>query len=79
METSLKPNPTTTRALSILSQAPRLNRLAFARTGDANQGNLLVHGVIARALDDERLPSTVQALDAALAAAIALGGPAAYA
>jgi hypothetical protein len=66
----MKANPAHTRMLAIVGQGPRLNRLAFARTGDANEGNMLVHGVISRALDDDRLPSTVQGLDAALAAAI---------
>lgn len=66
----MKTNPALIRMLAIVGQGPRLNRLARARTGDANEGNMLVHGVIARALDDDQLPSTVQGLDAALAAAI---------
>lgn len=67
----MKANPARERALSIIGQGARLNRLAYARVGDVNEGNMLVHGVIARALDDDRLPSTVQGLDAALAQAIA--------
>ena len=58
------------RRLDILGQTNRLNRIAAAQIGDVNEGRLIVHGVLARALDDDKLASTVQGLDAALQLAL---------
>ncbi len=68
-------NLSSQRKLAIIAQTGRLNRVAFARTKDAKAGQLLVQGIIARALEDEALPATVLGLDAALTSALNRGTP----
>ena len=53
--------------LKVLSQGVRLNVLAGKQIGDVNEARLLVHGVMARAMNDVCSPVTEHDLDLALA------------
>ncbi|MES1198579.1 MAG: hypothetical protein ABUS48_01200 [Pseudomonadota bacterium] len=45
--------------LDVLTEGPKLNFRAGTHTADLNESHLLVHGVIARALEDRsRLPTS---------------------
>ena len=53
--------------LDVLSQGARLNFLVGAQIGDLNEARLLVHGVMARAMNNVCSPVTEHDLDLALA------------
>ena len=53
--------------LNVLSQGGRLNVLAGNQISDVNEARLLVHGVMARAMNDVCAPVTEHDLDLALA------------
>lgn len=54
------------RILELISHGPRLTASADVAELGANEGHLLVHGVLARALNDRTLQSDSGALDDAL-------------
>ena len=64
-------DPVHQRKLDILGQSDRLSRVAIAKIGDVNEGRLIVHHVLTRALADSQIQSTIQGLDAALQSALA--------
>ncbi len=66
----MRPDFNRQRRLDIVGQRQRLARIAIARVGDVSEGKLIVHGLLADALADENLDSSVPGLDAALSAAI---------
>lgn len=57
--------------LDVLEHGPRLNEIAAAQTKDVNAAHLIVHGVLARAMDDGFSPVSADALDLALMHALA--------
>jgi hypothetical protein len=61
------------RNLEVVSHGARLNVAAALHTNDANAAHLVVHGVLARAMDDEAAPISHAVLDDALSRALAAG------
>jgi hypothetical protein len=57
--------------LDVIEHGPRLNEIAAAQTKDVNAAHLIVHGVLARAMDDDVSPVSADALDLALMHALA--------
>lgn len=57
--------------LDVIEHGPRLNEVAAAQTKDVNAARLIVHGVLARAMDDDVSPVSADALDLALMHALA--------
>lgn len=57
--------------LDVIEHGPRLNEIAAAQTNDVNAAHLIVHGVLARAMDEEESPVSAEALDLALMHALA--------
>ncbi|MEJ0022070.1 MAG: hypothetical protein WDN76_00465 [Alphaproteobacteria bacterium] len=62
---NMRPDFNRQRRLDIVGQRQRLARIAIARVGDVSEGKLIVHGLLADALADENLDSSVPGLDAA--------------
>lgn len=71
----MRPDFTRQRRLDIVGQGGRLSRIAIARLGDINEGRLIVHGLLAQALADEKSDASVLGLDAALHAALRARAP----
>jgi uncharacterized protein (DUF2267 family) len=63
------------RSLGIVSQGDRLNKMALAHTQDINEGRLMVHGVLSRALHDRASPDAAAALEGALHKALGARPP----
>lgn len=57
--------------LGVIEHGPRLNEIAAAQTKDVNAAHLIVHGVLARAMDDGASPVSADALNLALMHALA--------
>lgn len=58
------------RNLEVVSHGGRLNRAAALHTRDVNAAHLVVHGVLARAMDDGIAPISHTMLDDALSQAL---------
>lgn len=58
--------------LDVLAQGAELNALAASELDDVNQAHLIVHGVMARAMDDESSSTTLAGLKLDLASALML-------
>jgi len=57
--------------LDVIEHGPRLNEIAASQTKDVNAAHLIVHGVLARAMDDGVSPVSADALNLALMHALA--------
>lgn len=55
------------RILDVLAQGARLNILVAEQIRDVNEAHLLVHGLMARAMNEVCSPATEQDLELALA------------
>ena len=59
-------------SLDLLAQGRRLNLLAAVKVSDVNEAHLIVHGVLARAMNGVVANTTLAELDADLAYALRL-------
>ena len=57
--------------LDVVEHGPRLNGIAASQTKDVNAAHFIVHGVLARAMDDGVSPVSADALNLALMHALA--------
>src|SRR5689334_7270043 len=62
----------TNESLELVTQGPRLNLLAAVEVSDVNEAHLIVHGVLARAMNGVISNTTRAELDADLAYALHL-------
>ena len=62
----------TKESLDLVAQGPRLNLIAAVEVSDVNEAHLIVHGVLARAMNGVIGNSTRAELDADLAYALHL-------
>ena len=57
--------------LDVIEHGPRLNEIAVSQTKDINAAHFIVHGVLARAMEDGVSPVSADALNLALMHALA--------